>query len=114
MSAITTTSIFWKIGNGNCYEGGAVGRFDTNVVGDGPMAWQAGVPIPAAAVEINEADYLAILAQVEASYDQAAIDAQATLDAARAELAALFAAAKAKLVAGDPLTEAEANALGAE
>lgn len=105
-----TTFTYWRLGDGNTFNGGCVGAWASTEWGG--VTIEGGARKPAGAVDITQAEYDAIIAQVSAQLEVEAAAVTAALEASAAELQANFDSAVVKLMAGDPLTQAEAEALG--
>jgi hypothetical protein len=103
------TLTYWKLGNGDPYNGGRFG-IDSETTLDGEVV-ASSTYRPPGAVDITEAAYDALVAAFQTEWDARAIGGQEYVDEKVAERDALRDLGTAKLVAGTPLTPAEATAI---
>jgi len=98
------TQTFWKSGDGDPYNGGRLGIVTVN------EHFTSTQGRPDDAVDIAEAEYLALKAAFDAEWESRAIGGQAFVDAEVAQIKTTRTSAVAKLQALG-LTEAEARAI---
>lgn len=108
MSPVITRT-YWKLGNGDPYNGGRFG-FDEETT-EGSVVLSSSTYRPPGAVDIAEAEFNTLSASFRTEWDTRAVGGRAFVDSEVAARDALRNSATAKLVAGTPLTQAEATAI---
>jgi hypothetical protein len=103
------TRIYWQLGNGDPFTGGAFG-YDSTWTLDGRDVGSS-TTRPAGAVTITEAAHAVLEAAYLATWTVRATGGQAFYEAERADEAAVRTTAVAALVAGDALTAAQAASI---